>query len=394
MGEPSESTYTPCQEVAALLLEGTPLPDGLRTHVGSCEGCGVLSDLPDLMKPKPAARREITTAKRRSYAIRGEIDKGGMGQVVEAEDLDLGREVAIKTMLASDPLQAARFQREARITARLQHPSIVPIYELGAADDELFLVMRRIPGKPLSQVLATKTTPTERLGLLPRLILACEAIAYAHGQGVVHRDLKPGNVMVGDFGETIVIDWGLAKVLGEGEVATPGAPAASAGPALTATGALMGTPAYMAPEQARGEDVDRRTDVYALGAILYEVVSGRPPHTGTSLVELLASIVTEPTPRAPEWVPEQLAWVIDHALEKEPEARYADAGELVADLRRFEAGQLVGSRRHSSGDKLAHWLRRRWIWVLVITLLGIAGAVTRCAVVDQRECQRALEECR
>src|SRR5262249_36594426 len=172
--------------------------------------------------------------------------------------------------------QISRFQREALITARLQHPGIVPVYEAGRwPSGEPFFAMKLVSGRPLDKVIAEATSLPARLALLPRLAAACDAMAYAHSQRIIHRDLKPGNVLIGDFGETVVIDWGLAKDLDAAdspESANRAPRARKSQPkiehqssTLTVAGSVMGTPAYMAPEQARGETVDQRADVFALG---------------------------------------------------------------------------------------------------------------------------------
>jgi serine/threonine protein kinase len=200
-----------------------------------------------------------------TYSFGREVARGGMGRVVAAHDLRIGRPVAVKELLDSSPSTAARFEREARITARLQHPGIVPIYEIGTwPDGTPFYAMRLVEGKTLSAALAEADN---RLALLPSVIAACEAIAFAHAHDVIHRDLKPSNIMVGAFGETVVIDWGLAKTLDEADDRDVGPYRSVPESDLTAVGEVMGTAAYMPPEQANAEPVDRRADVYSLGAI-------------------------------------------------------------------------------------------------------------------------------
>ncbi len=229
------------------------------------------------------------------YRITGEIAKGGMGRVYAAADLTLDREVAIKTLLPG--ANADRFVTESKITAKLPHPNIPPVYELGElADGTPFLAMKLIRGETLSALVKARPSPRHDL---PRWVQVFEGIAqavgFAHSRGVIHRDLKPLNVMVGEFGEVQVMDWGLARVLaplspggeglgvrGTGEAVTPGGDASH-----TQAGTIMGTPAYMAPEQARGEPVDARADVFALGAMLAVVLTGRPAFGGTSVGETI-----------------------------------------------------------------------------------------------------------
>jgi eukaryotic-like serine/threonine-protein kinase len=201
---------------------------------------------------------------RRHYVVGEEIARGGMGRILAARDRRLGRPVAIKELLVDSYDLRARFEREARITAKLQHPGIVNILEAGTwPSGEAFYVMKLVTGESLDKVIAARTTLDKRLALLPNVIAAVDALAYAHDHRVIHRDLKPANVLVGDYGETVVIDWGLAKDLDD-VTDTPdlGGPfrTQAAAPGATVAGAVMGTPAYMPVEQALGETVDERAD--------------------------------------------------------------------------------------------------------------------------------------
>jgi eukaryotic-like serine/threonine-protein kinase len=273
----SESPTDPSRGVPA----ATPVPERPGT---------VRGELPPL--PEVAASLYLTER---------EIARGGMGKIVAAEDRRLGRPVALKQLLDPSGDQLARFQREALITARLQHPGIVPVYEAGRwPTGEPFFAMKLVSGRPLDKVIGEATRLADRLAILPRLAAACDAIAYAHSQRIIHRDLKPGNVLVGDFGETVVIDWGLAKDLdaSDGFDSTARTPRADKKPAsattsdsatLTVAGAVMGTPAYMPPEQARGEPVDQRADVFALGAMLYHVLAGVPPYNARTATDVIAA---------------------------------------------------------------------------------------------------------
>ncbi|HTM20787.1 MAG TPA: protein kinase, partial [Kofleriaceae bacterium] len=216
----------------------------------------------------------------------------------------------------------------------------------------------------------------------PNVLAVCEALAYAHSEGVIHRDLKPSNVIVGAFGETIVIDWGLAKDTRAGEEAAGvGAAASSSHGDLTMAGALLGTPSYMAPEQAAGDPADARSDVYALGSILYRVLAGAPPYDGKSADQVLAQLITGPPPalaeRAPDVPADQLA-IVDKAMAREPGDRYPDARALADELRRFQTGQLVGAHHYTAGQLLRRWLRRHRGAVAVgaAALLVLAGVST------------------
>ncbi len=225
-----------------------------------------IADLPDLSGTR--------------YRPLGRLGRGGMGTVHRVEDTALGREVALKVLTLPDAGGdlAARLVAEARLLARLEHPNIVPVHDLGMLPDgSVFYVMKYVRGERLDQWSRKGATRPEILRLFLKI---CEAVAFAHARGIVHRDLKPENVMVGPFGEALVMDWGVAKILAsrQEDQPTPGGSGGSL-PAGTAHGTVLGTPAYMAPEQARGEvhRIDERTDVHALGAILYFLLSGSPP---------------------------------------------------------------------------------------------------------------------
>ncbi len=336
----------------------------------------------------PRTASDLRRVARTDYVRGPEIARGGMGRIVAARDVRHDRPVALKELLQQTPALIARFQREAMIAARLQHPAIVPIYEAGAWEDgEPFFAMKRIEGRALDAIIAERPALRDRLALLPNVIAVTEALAYAHARGVIHRDLKPHNVLVGDYGETVVIDWGLAKDLGTsgaGEdalVSTLPAEESSASPSgqLTVAGQALGTPAYMPPEQARGDEVDVRADVYSLGAILYHLLAGRVPHAeagvrGKALLEHIEKAA--PTPLA-ELVPDlaaDLLTIVAKAMARTAGDRYRDAGEMAADLRRFAAGQLVSAHSYTMGALLARWARRHRV------LLG-AGAVLVIAAI-------------
>jgi serine/threonine protein kinase len=230
------------------------------------------------------------------YQMKAEIARGGMGRVVEADDGVLGRVVALKEALSRDPESLRRFERETRITARLEHPSIVPVHDAGVSPNGApFYVMRKISGRPLEELVAAHAPLAQRLALLPNIVAAAHAIAHAHERGVVHRDIKPANILVGDLGETIVIDWGLAKTMGENDDAHGHAHPSAAHQIIddgdvvkTRAGIVYGTPGFMSPEQLRGKPIDETSDVYALGATLYYLLGRRPPHyapTGDAMMQ-------------------------------------------------------------------------------------------------------------
>jgi serine/threonine protein kinase/tetratricopeptide (TPR) repeat protein len=323
------------------------------------------------------------------YRTDREIARGGMGRIVAAEDRRLGRPVALKELLDPAGDQLSRFQREALITARLQHPGIVPVYEAGRwPTGEPFFAMKLVSGRPLDRVIADATKLEDRLALLPRIAAACDAIAYAHSQRVIHRDLKPGNVLIGDFGETVVIDWGLAKDLDaedsfDGRVTDrrdaahkkPATSTSSGSSTLTVAGAVMGTPAYMAPEQARGEAVDQRADVFALGAMLYHVLAGAPPYAARTATDVIAAAalgkvvpLREREPRTPR----ELVAIVERAMSPAPGDRYPNAGGLADEVRRFLTGQLVDAHRYTAVQRVARFVRRHRAAV-VVSAIAIAG---------------------
>ncbi len=334
---------------------------------------------------------ELPTIDPEHYALQGELARGGLGRILRARDRFLDRSVALKEALRGDDAATARFIREALVTARLQHPSIVPVYEAGRwPTGEAFYAMKLVSGRALTEVIEESKTLDERIALLPNVIAVADAIAYAHGEGIIHRDLKPDNVLVGKFGETVVIDWGLAKDLSmiDGPVEGPYEIAASD---LTVAGAVMGTPAYMAPEQASGGVVDERTDVYAIGGLLYHVLTGEPPRNGKSKEEILVQLKVR-TPvdveaRAPG-TPRDLATIVKKALAFEPDDRYPTAKELADDLKRFQTGQLVSSRSYTTWQLALRWIRRHRtplaITAAAALLLAITGVYAVTNVVRER----------
>ena len=302
------------------------------------------------------------------YEFTAEHARGGLGRVVRAVDRRLGRTVAVKELHARSPRAEARFVREALITARLEHPGIVPVHEAGRwPSGEPYYVMKFVSGRTLKAAIAEAASWRARLALLPHVIAVADAVGYAHSLGIIHRDLKPSNVVVGEFGETVVVDWGLARDL-RGAVEEPGpvepAPEVTArGSSDTNTGAggIIGTPGYMAPEQAAGEVVDARADVYALGALLYEVLAGVPPYVGTTVAEILAAVRSGP-PRSLALVvpglPLDLVALVDKAMARAPVDRYADGRGVAEDLRRFQTGQLVSAHTYGVGARALRVLAR------------------------------------
>ncbi len=314
------------------------------------------------------------------YRLGVELGRGGMGRVVEAFDTQLGRTVAVKEVLPKGPGVTRRFAREVQITARLEHPAIVPLYDSGTtADGRPFYVMRRVTGKPLDEMIKRAPNLAERLVLLPAVLAAIDAVAHAHRRGVIHRDIKPANILVGELGETVVIDWGLAKVVGEEDDDSGEAKNLTPADSLqTQAGTVFGTPGFMPPEQVRGEDLGARGDVYALGATLYQLLAGAPPHAGTSATEVLGKTLkhdVEPLDDAAPGSPPELVAIVDKALSFEAETRYANAGALGEDVRRFLSGQLVAAHRYTSRQRLGRFAKRHRGALIIGAAAAVALAV-------------------
>ncbi len=332
------------------------------------------------------------------YAFGEEFARGGLGRIFVARDLRTGRVVAIKQIRGPDPDLRARFAREALVTANLQHPSIIPVYEVGRLDaDEPFIAMKLVKGHSLDDLVAEAPGTAERLALLPHVTAVADAIAYAHGEGIIHRDLKPANVLVGPYGETVVIDWGLARSVSSAPEESPAsiadAPARDAVNGETIAGAVLGTPAYMPPEQARGEVVDARADVYAIGAILYHVLGGVRPYADSTGADTVMRRVMDGPPRSlielSPGLPPELIAIVQRAMATHPAERYATAGGLADDLRKFQAGHLVGAYRYTPWQVALRWVRRNRALVGTVTAavlaLGVFGAYSLHRITVERD---------
>jgi eukaryotic-like serine/threonine-protein kinase len=359
------------------------------------------------------------------YRIVREHAKGGLGIVFLARDTELNRQVALKEIqdhFADDDVSRARFLTEAEVTGGLEHPGIVPIYGLGRYDDgRPFYAMRFIRGDSLKDAIArfhqadkdTRRDPGERAlslqTLLRRFLDVCNAIQYAHDRGVLHRDLKPGNIMIGKYGETLVVDWGLAKVTGRVESAVrPGneatlRPGLSGNSSATVAGQALGTPAYMSPEQAEGklELLGPVSDVYSLGATLYALLTGHAPVEGSDLATTLARVVAGdfPPPRAVNpRVPRAMDAVCLKAMALRATDRYGSARELAADIERFLADEPLTAAPEGLSQRLARWSRKHRaavqagagaLLVILVLSAGFAVVLTRAYQSEKRRHQEA-----
>jgi WD40 repeat protein len=358
-----------------------------------------LSDSTPWKPPNPEVRDE------QRYAFGEVLAAGGLGLVRRGEDRRLGRPVAIKELLRDSPQAARRFALEAAITARLQHPGIVPLYDLGwQGEGKPYYCMQLVDGDSLDAKIAAANGLAARLRLVEHVIAVADAIAYAHERQIIHRDIKPANVLVGRFGETVVIDWGLAKDLSGTILATVDGGVADAGNVgtsdMTEAGTIMGTPRYMSPEQARGEAADMRSDVYSLGALLFHVLAGEPPFAGGERKELLQRVLSgqlRPLAEIDPAIPTELAAIAERAMATRPEHRYASAAAFAEDLRSFQAGRLVSAHSYSLGEMLGRWLwrHRTVVGASVLTLAAIAaitivgiGASRRIEAEEERAARR------
>ena len=394
---------------------------------------------PPISEPAPGAD---------NYDVGREIARGGMGSVMEARDHKLGRTVAVKIMLQdadADPVMRLRFLREAAVLAMLDHPNIVPIYDIVWEDGlPLFYSMKLVKGRTLQAILddLRRADPdTLRDFALGRLLLIfrkiCDAMAFTHSNRVLHRDLKPENIMVGEFGEVLVMDWGLAKMMDEASGPDPVLPPATEDPdsfGVTLQGAVVGTPHYMSPEQAMGQtdELDERTDIYALGGILYAILTLRPPVDGSTMEEVLGKVkssqitvpgqwakqrpvpdgAASPKPakagETPPWtVPAALSAVVMKALHHDPAVRYDQVASFAAEIEAYQNGFATRAQQAGVGKLLQLFILRHKAVaaLLALFLLFSVGFVVKLiaserkavaneqiAIAEQQAARRALAE--
>ncbi|WP_395745379.1 protein kinase domain-containing protein [Prosthecobacter sp.] len=378
------------------------------------------------------------------YVFGGQIARGGMGSILDAYDCKLGRRVAVKIMLAemhATPAQKQRFINEAAVLARLTHPNVVPVYDIGRdAEGQLFYSMKRVKGRTLQQIanaLHEREPGAAAQHSLDRLLTifrkVCDAVAFAHSMGVIHRDLKPDNIMVGEFGEVLVMDWGLAKILGQGDEAALGAPESGAWHASafigTLEGSVMGTPQYMSPEQAEGRiaDIGTCSDIFSLGAILYTILTLRPPVEGSTVDEILHKVSTgnitppssigegggeggagaadrvagvkrlQPLPHCPGGrVPEALSAVTMKALALRKEDRYSDVAAFSADMEAYQNGFATRAENARPWRQMKLFLSRHRAASITtafgLVMIAILSAVFTHRLVIERNQALASEE--
>jgi serine/threonine protein kinase/lipoprotein NlpI len=398
----------------------------------------IASERPGEQSSTIAYRPVVPQVRGGKYTIKRLLARGGMGEIWLADDVEIGREVALKKIRHDRVRQSERFLAEAQITGQLEHPGIVPVHELAQGDDgHPFYVMKFVRGRPLKDVIddfhthaggadrapahfgqgsgrrdgdtttVSRSREVERLRLLEIFVDLCHTVAYAHSRGVLHRDLKPDNVMVGEFGETQVVDWGLAKVMHQSDLPGGGSYVHSTYAEYsgeTQAGSVLGAPAYMSPEMAEGhsDQVDQRTDIYLLGSTLYYILTGQAPRRGRShdeIVELARTVPPVPPRQLDAAVPRALDAICQKAMARRKQDRYATAMELATDTQNFIAGEPVSAYRESVPERAWRWAnrhRQQVAWsaaaLALLAVTAVAGAKIQHAQEAFRHATARAEE--
>ncbi len=355
-----------------------------------------LSDPAKTEDTNPSTARVQPNQVEDNFTIVESIDEGGMGEILIAQDNELGRAVAYKRIhphVAEVPSYLERFLMEARVTAQLQHPNIVPVYQMKVDGDEAAYAMKLIQGKTLKDIITeSQQQLDERAKLdkhhnlqarLEHFLKVCDALHYAHRKGVIHRDLKPLNIMVGPYNEVYVMDWGIAKIISvDGEVFDDMTEKVGANTDdstdETKVGQLLGTPSYMSPEQATGQNdvIDHRSDLFSLGLILFELITLRRAYIADEKLNVLGKAsqgqLAEPVPYAKYMaIPKQLIAIVNKATRFDPDDRYATVEEFADDIRRYMRGVAIKAKRDTLTQKLMRWMNRHRLAVLNIVAYSI-----------------------
>ncbi len=418
--------------VAGTFLDGEPVHESITIRPGQKIRVGAAEIVLDRVAPLDSERsttlpavfvrrfQPVEIRGTEKYRLGRQVGRGGMGVVMSAREFAAQREVAMKLMLdSSKPGDVTRFCQEAQVTAQLEHPNIVPVHEVGVnAQDEPFYTMKLVRGTSLKDLIKTLGSGDAAIiaqwplsALLTVFQKVCDAIAFAHSRGVIHRDLKPDNVMLGEYGEALVMDWGLAKVLGQETTATrvhlaaveadtaplPEGDLATVGP--TTFGTVMGTPQYMSPEQANGdvEAVDERSDIYSLGAILYHLLALRPAFQGRSSAEVLRNVRAGKLVPLPEACaekrpphlpggrpPESLIAVVRKAMAFERGERYAGVKALQTEIAAYQNGFATSAEQASLWKLASLFLRRHRTVSIAAALLVLSGVIFTINLVRAR----------